>query len=251
MELVTFLRLLWRYRIAMAVGFLVALALGFLATRGAETHVTVASTRVVLDTPESQLIEDLPTGADTLVWRAALLADLAASDSLRTEIESQAHVADAQLAVTAPYMATPPVVVPLPVAALSAAEAQADAEPFGVAVQGVDNLPIISINTHAPTRGAAVRLAHATASVLESAAAAHRGEPRTQSFVVEDVGPVKAKTITDGPRKIAGAIVVILVFGLWCFVLAFGTGIHRRRKYGPNLGLSRRLRGVDSHLSLP
>ena len=64
-------------------------------------------TRVALDTPTSQAVTVAKQGADTLVWRAGLLADQMASEPIIDEIASEIGVSPDQIAVVDPYLATP------------------------------------------------------------------------------------------------------------------------------------------------
>ena len=57
MELVAVLRALWRFRLLVVVGCVVAGGLGYMATQGVTTYQGTASTRVMLDTPTSQTLE--------------------------------------------------------------------------------------------------------------------------------------------------------------------------------------------------
>src|SRR3954464_12220890 len=78
MELVPVVRLLWRRRLPLAAGLLVAAVLAFVGGRTSAPSSGVASTRVSLDTPKSMLVDTTPAGATTLAWRAALLPHLGA-----------------------------------------------------------------------------------------------------------------------------------------------------------------------------
>ena len=63
MELVALLRILWRRRVYVALGLVLALAVGFAASRGETRQLGIASTRVVIDTVDSQLVDAEPVGA--------------------------------------------------------------------------------------------------------------------------------------------------------------------------------------------
>ena len=77
--------------------------------------------RVALDTPKSQAVTVAKQGADTLVWRAGLLADQMASEPIIDEIASEIDVSPDQIAVVDPYLATPTVPTPVARAASEAA----------------------------------------------------------------------------------------------------------------------------------
>ena len=93
MEFLHLLRRLWRRRILLGAGVLVAAAT--LVASGGTSPVTaqggLASTSVALDTPRSQLVAAAPVGADTLAWRASLLAHLMATNASRMELAGRAR----------------------------------------------------------------------------------------------------------------------------------------------------------------
>ena len=62
MELFAALALLWRHRLLLLIGALVAIAIGWKAMQGETTRFGVATARVVLDTPTSQLADTAPIG---------------------------------------------------------------------------------------------------------------------------------------------------------------------------------------------
>src|SRR3954468_17229713 len=168
MELVALLRLLWRQRLAVAVGGMVALAAGFAMTRGATSRVGVASVRVVLDTPQSQLLDANPVGMATLEWRADLLADAGAADDVRRRVASAMGIPVGSLVITAPSRLVPTVPVPLPVHALDAAAAVPNR--YQLAIQAASGLPIVGIDARAPTRADAARLATTAVTALQARA---------------------------------------------------------------------------------
>ena len=114
MEILRVVRLLWRRRVALALGLLSAAALTLVGGRTEPTSSGVASTRVVLDTPKSQLVDSAPAGATSLGWRASLLAHLVASDGAQRQVAVRLGVPVDQLAVVDPLLAVPAVPASLP-----------------------------------------------------------------------------------------------------------------------------------------
>jgi hypothetical protein len=227
MELVALLRALWRRRRLAAVGLGVAVCIAFLASRGETTTVGVASKRVVLDTVNSQLVDAEPVGADTLAWRAALLADLMGGDAGGPRIADQLGVPERDIAIFAPYLNEPAKATPLSDRATEAAATTT--EPYVVAIQAAEPLPIIRIDATAPDGDEAIRLAEAAADALKAASAAHVDTADLLAFVVEDVGPVRARTITEGPRRIVAGVLALMFFTLWCIgVVVYGAMSVRR-----------------------
>lgn len=230
MEILPIAKTLWRQRLLVALGL--ALAVGLALTLGVSTSSRgVAQSRLVLDTPTSQLIHTDPVGADSLPWRASLMAHLPRAEDMRRRIAAEAGVPPAQLAVIDPTFREPEVAASLP---KGAAEADAiTAAPYLLTVEMTDEvLPIVTILAEAPDRRRAARLDLAAAEVLKSLAPppdARRTGPRAlQAFVVEDVGPVRSKTLeTVSYVKPVGAAVV--VFGLWCVALVLAARLMRPR----------------------
>jgi hypothetical protein len=229
MEIVALLRVLWRLRIAVAVGMVVAIGAALVTWRGGVTTLGVATTRVVLDTPESQLVDPKPVGADTLAWRSALLAELMESDAGRPRIAAAMGQPADRIAIVAPYLSIP--AKPSPLAESALAAAAATPEPYVVAVQAPGPLPIISIDATAPSGAEAKRLATAASDALKAAADVYHGNPEElQEFVVDSVGPVRAEEVHDGPRRVATVAVAFVVFALWCAGVLVWSGLMRARR---------------------
>src|SRR3712207_5798787 len=99
MEVLDVLRTLSQRRFLLVVGLLATIAVALLLSRGGTPPGAVAKTRVVLDTPDSQLVKVAPAGVDTLLWRAGLVANLVASEAMTEEITRLARIPADQLAV--------------------------------------------------------------------------------------------------------------------------------------------------------
>jgi hypothetical protein len=232
MEILHVLRTLWRRRIAVVLGVVAAVPVLIDGGRGAPSSGGVASTRVALDTPRSQLVNAAPAGADSLGWRASLLAHLVAADATKRMIASLAGIPPARVAVVDPTLAVPAVPASLPKGA-SEATAAATA-PYVLSVYESDgSLPIIAIHAAAPDRAAAARLAGATATVLESESSP-ADTPAVQPFTVERVAPIHARTVVSGGGMVRAAAMAVFVVGAWCACVALGPrlsvrGPRRRR----------------------
>jgi hypothetical protein len=234
MELVALLRILWRHRIAVAVGAVVAVMVGLLVLRSDRTQLGVASMRVILDTPQSQTLDVVPEGVTTLEWRTGLYADLMADKASRERIAHDMGIEVDELVVRSPALSAPLVSIPLPQAALDAAGVVS--EPYELAIQALPPLPIIAIDARAPSREAAARLAGAAADAL-SAATAVEATAETQKFVMTAVGPPKARTVVNGPGRAIVLAAVVVVFCCWCagitLIAAITRGRRRRRPRPP------------------
>jgi hypothetical protein len=231
-ELVAFLKVLWRFRIAVVVGAVVAIAAGLWVAKGATSRIGVASMRVILDTPQSLTVDVNPPGMDTLFdWRSHLLADLMSTSTSREQIAGEMGIPIDSLVVTAPYLSQPAASFPLPLAGLDAAAVAP--EPYGLAIQSVDLPPIIEIDSRAPDRQRAAQLAGAAANALKAAAAVKAVPGKTQEFVVNSAGPPQAWEVVDGPGRLKPALAGAFVFGLWCAGIAFAAAFARVRRGRP------------------
>jgi hypothetical protein len=221
-EVVATLRMLWRRRLLVGVGVLVAAA-AFLAIEAAKTsEVSVARTGVVLDTPDSQLTHLAPRGADSLAWRAGLLADLMTSPEAKNRIAREAGVDPRQLRVTDPSLAIPPVPASLPRNASQAAGVTP--ERYVLAVRFDRVVPVITIEAAAPERRTATRLATAAAAELKEGAPAPEAAGRWP-FVVEDVGGVRLKHVGGGSRTAVALGIGAFVFVVWCAAIALASAL--------------------------
>lgn len=240
MELLPVLRLIWRRRLPLVVGVVIAAVVLVLlgGTKPVTTPSAVAWTSVALDTPESQLVGVAPRGGDSLAWRASLLTHLMASASTTQELAERAGVSARQVTVVDPALALP--LVPTAMAQAAATAASGTVTPYVLTVfTKNDLLPVISIEAAAPNSGTAERLAHAAIAVLESQAS--RGGHFTshiltsvnalsrQPFVVEQVTPLRVKALpsTALPVKAIGAS--FFVFVVWSAGVLLVLPLFRRR----------------------
>src|SRR4051812_14547939 len=149
MELVDLARALWRRRLLVIIGLLASLALaGKALTKPRPPASAAAWTRVMIDTPKSQLITPAPDGMETLIWRAHLLADQMTSQESTDAIARAAGLDPKDVRVQEPLLYGSIVPTPLPVAAQKSASIVP--EPYVVTLEYAWNLPVIEVRTGAP-----------------------------------------------------------------------------------------------------
>lgn len=218
MEVVIFLRLLWRRRLQLAVGAVVALAVG-VALGGKQPALSsgLAATTVLVDTPRSALIDNSSNAMGSLYWRATLMAMLLGTDSARTQLAQETHVPVGEIAVIEPELTTPATPAVLPTAALQAASATP--EPYVLRVLTNDVNPIITVQTSAPDRAGAARLAEAAVRVLH-AGISPRSTAQVQGLTIAQIDPVTAKEVAVGGGHSTMALTAFAVFVLWCIGVA-------------------------------
>ncbi len=219
MEVITVLRVLWLRRVALAVGFVVAVVAALVIGRSPTPPSGVAEIRVIFDTPMSQLVGDEPDGAETLAWRTTLAAMQLGTDEARGQLARDAEVPVADLVVTDLELTAPPVPASLPKAAMKAANLATNT--YVLNVHTDDVLPVVSVVAVAPDRRSAARVAQAAVHVLQKGASAVDTE-NLQGLSVQQAGPVHAEHVpgTSGRKKMA--VVAFAVMVLWCVGLLAG-----------------------------
>jgi hypothetical protein len=186
MELIDLARVLWRRRLLVAIGLLASLALaGKALTKPRPPATGLAWTRVIIDTPKSQLITPDPDGMDTLIWRAHLLADLMTSQENTNAIARAAGLDPKDVRVQEPLLYNSIVPTPLPVAAQKSASIVP--EPYVVTLQYAWNLPVIEIQTAAPDQARAIKLAKAVTQTLAAADTPSPAEAAKADKIAQEV----------------------------------------------------------------
>lgn len=234
MELVIFIRLLWRHRRQLAVGVVVALGFAVVLGGSPVPPSGLASTRVMVDTPRSELLANAPSGMDTLSWRTTLLAMLLGTARPRDQLARAMHVPVSQIAVIDGELTSPVKPATLPVAAIQAASSTT--EHYVLTVGTDDTLPIIGVQASAPNRAGAARLAQAAVQVLQ-AGVSPQTTARVQGLSVRQVDPILAEEKPGSAGRTTMALSGVVVFVLWCIGLAVWD--HRRHQ-----GRRRQLAGL-------
>jgi hypothetical protein len=232
MELVPLLRVLWRRRVLVGIGALLAVVIAVMVGPATPVRGGVATTRVVLDTVHSQVVYRDPRGADTLTWRTALLTDLMATDETRARIARDVGISAKQLVIVIPALTAPSDPTTLPMAASEAAAIRP--ERYVVAFRYDTVLPIISIETHAPSRAAAARLAQASTRALQADASPNTTDV-TQGFVVDSVAPIQARATVSGSGPVKALALAMFFLAFWTACVAVVPRVVRvlRRGAGP------------------
>ena len=226
MELLAVLHVLWRRRLLVALGALAAIAIGVLVTRGEPSRTGIATTRVILDTPDSLIVRADPPGAETLEWRSVLLVDLMATPAAVEQVAREVGVPADQVAVVIPALTVPE--RPLPLAERALETAATRSEPYQLSVHTDSADPIISIDASAPTRAGAARLAGAAIRALRSLATASPPSPEVQELQIEQVRPIASHVKVTPTRRIPGPAIAFLLFAAWCSALAVAASLARR-----------------------
>jgi hypothetical protein len=231
MQLYAILNELWRRRIVVGIALVVSgfigLMVAFKVTPGlppklaSRAHeIGVASTRVLINTPNSIVADLNPAGGASLSTHAQLLGNLLSSDQVHNAIAKSAGLAPTDLTIS-PLAVGGVVQTPLAVTApapVGASSVSVNADPL---------LPLINIKATAPTPTQAAALANGSVRVLQSyiqTVAAEEGIPISRRPVITSLGSAVGLPSTTGASKMYSAIAIILLFGLSCYVILVVTG---------------------------
>ncbi len=224
MSTVSILRRLWRHKILVAVAFVLAI---FAATavvyqlpslKSKKYDVGIVTAHILVDTPNSQIVQVSPRGTATLAEQTLLLASLMVDGTIKSGIASKAGLPASKLvginaAVTEPGAAGPAPIVPPSGRDAYVITTQVMTDSAG------NNLPIIALQAQAPTSDAAEKLANATVSALRdylSSRAAAEQVADSNRLQVGELGLNEATTQAMGPSNSLAVIVFLLVFLLGC-----------------------------------
>jgi capsular polysaccharide biosynthesis protein len=241
MEAVTILRELWRRRVlvllvafaAALVGFLLAYRVG-LPPEPRKYEVGLATARVLVDTPQSQVVKVDPKGSDTLGLRAAVLANLMVEGEAKDAIARRAGLKPKKLkAVSA--------------SATTVGESGSEPQPVSTAFPDDpdvhmirtrvitnpdgEQLPIIETDVQAPDAASATKLANATITgltdYLDKRAAADKDVDEGRRLRVSGLGSAQATIAARGPGRAVAAAAAIVIFLAGCAIILLVSALAR------------------------
>jgi hypothetical protein len=233
MELVGILRLLVHHRLLVAVGALMAVAIGTklavnvslspLKLTSRDSTEIFATARVLVDTPNQPAVNLESDIADTAAPRAPLLADLLATDRVRAMIARSAGLTPDQLVVFGPSSKRLPLSIMLAVRATEASRIVR--EPAVLDLDANGQIAIISIKAIAgdPTR--AVRIADAATANLKLLVAGR--PPNAYALRIEQLGPTASTIKRSGHSVALGLAASIILFAMWCAAVVVLAGLAR------------------------
>ena len=179
-------------------------------------EVGVATARILVDTPSSQVVEVAPKGSDSLGVRANLLATLMVDGVVKSAIARRAGLSPQKLVGINEEAA-----VPAPGADPPGRRA------FVLKTRVVTNtdgaqLPIIEVEAQAPDRAGAGRLGAAAVAGLRDyldSTASEQQIADAQRLRLTGLGAPIATTEVRGPAAAIAILIVLVVFLLGCAVL--------------------------------
>ena len=229
MNLVTILGELRRQRVFVILAALLAL-LAMLAVAfklpsldSRRQQVGVATARVLVDTPRSQILDVAPKGSDTLGVRANLIASLMVEGDVRAEIARKAGLRPSELKGVAES------------AADVATGAQPQAQEGNVLTTRVvsssdGDLPLIEIEAQAGDAASAIKLADAGIEGLRQyldSKAAGEEIAAANRLNVSGLGGAQAFESVRGPGFLTALMAGLLVFALGCAAIILAAALRR------------------------
>jgi hypothetical protein len=234
MEAVTILRELWRRRATVGLVALAAILFGLVLTfrlelppQSRQYEVGIATARVLVDTPQSQVIKVDPKGSETLGLRANVLANLMVEGEAKAAIARRAGLEPRRLLAIAESALEPQTVSKK---ALRNPKINLLTTRVVTNLDG-EQLPIIEIEAQAPTAARAKTLANATVTglsdYLEAKVAAGEEVDARRRLRVSGLGSAQATVSTRGPSPAVGVGVAIFVFLGGCAAILLASALVR------------------------
>jgi hypothetical protein len=220
MDTVTILRGLWRRRLLVILAVILAgLAASGIMLGTKRYSVGLASARILVNTPHSQIVELAPRGSDSLAEQALLLASLMVDGDLKTVIAHDAGLSPSQIIGTGQSVVA---------SGSNSGAPQAMGPKSHILTTQVltdsagDELPIIEIDAQAPTLEGAQKLDSAAISGVHEylkSVASIQGIPNSDRLQITDLGLPEASTQDHGPSLILALLAGVFVFVLCCSVI--------------------------------
>ena len=225
MTFIYFLKELWHRRLAVIlaafgaaiISMLVVFSVSFSPpSLGKRDHVEArGSIEILIDSAKSP-IADVGRNLEPLTARAGVFARYIAGGNVIKEIAKTTGIPIKQIEVAGP--------APLPGEAIGTTAPPVNIRPYGMNIVQRDELPIVNVETRAPTVGEARELAAATpAAVREIVSRIQEAEnvPDSKRVTFRVLGPAQAALTTEalGAKVAIGLFLVLFILAL---LLIFG-----------------------------
>jgi hypothetical protein len=237
MEFALILRELFRHRIALAVGVVVALLaavlsvyrLDGLSLKPRSLRYSSATTTVFIDTPSS-VLGDLNNTLEPLQQRASAYGNFMASPAFLNLVGQRAGIPGDEIYAAGPLDPSMPRTVQEPTAVQRNVEITGETTPYRLNFNNDPNLPTIGIFSQAPTTKQAVALANGAAASLASYVAGIENAnhvPERARVVVHQLGSPIGGVVDGGIKKSLAALAFVGVFVVWCVLILLVTRFRR------------------------
>lgn len=256
MNLISHLKELWHRRVLVGLSIAFSAAIAILLvfqvslsppSISKRNHVDAkGSIEILIDSSRSPLA-DSRRDLSGLTARAGVFARLMTGGTVVGRIAKTVGIPVNQIDVAGP--------APLPGEAPGAAQAPLQIHPYGIAIAQVEELPIVSVETRAPTVREARALAAAAPGAIRhlvDSIQAQQETPEAKRVELRVLGPAQAAPKDEAAgKKMALALFVFLVVLSIVLILAVPRLVEAWRSTPPASGAPDRLQGVPEILPLP
>ena len=225
MELARVIRELWKRKLLLALGVLIAVAAAVYSVHSKPLQYSAASTQVLVDS-ESSVLGNVTQSTEALSARAEVYANFMASPAILGIIGKQVGLSGDQIYAAGPVNAAEPRVEQEPTALKRNVQLTGETKPYKLNYEAQGNLPTITVYSQAPTTGQAVALANAAVVGLQryvAGAESASGIPKSSKIVIRQLGSANGGVVDGGTSKTLAAMVFVAVFALWCVLMLYGT----------------------------
>lgn len=229
MNLVTILAELRRMRLFVAIvavfALLATLAVAFKlpSLESRRYEVGVATARVLVDTPKSQVLEVAPTGSDLLGARANLIANLMVEGDVKAAVAEKAGLKPGELTGVA-EAAVDPTEDPAP------PKGRGNVLSTRVIASTEGDLPLIEIEAQGADAASAIKLADSAVDglreYLDSKAASEKVS-EAKRLQVTGLGGAQAVGSVRGPSLLTALLAGVFVFVAGCGAILLGGALMR------------------------
>jgi hypothetical protein len=232
MEFVLVLRELFRHRLLLALGLLVAAVAAVFSVyrvdgsslKARSLQYSGANSQILVDSPKS-VLGNLSQDFEPLSIRAAVYANFMASPAVLDVIGRQVGLSGEQIYAAGPVNAQQPRVVQEPTALKRNVQITGETNPYRLSFSNNPGQPTINVYAQAPTTEQAVALANAAVVGLQRYVAGlqHSSDtPQAAKVTIRQLGPAIGGVVNGGISKALAGLVFVGVFLLWCVLILLG-----------------------------
>jgi hypothetical protein len=232
MEFALVIRKLFRHRLLLVLGVLVAVVAAILSVyrieggklKSRSLQYSSASTQILVDTPSS-VLGNVTQSFESLNMRAQVYAGFMVSPAILELIAQQVGLTGGQIYATGPVDLNQPPTVVEPTALKRNVEITGETKPYRLNFESQPNQPTVNIFSQAPTTVQAVALANAAATGLQEYVTrleVAQKIPARSRVAIRQLGSANGAVVDGGVSKSLAAIVFVAVLLFWCVLILAG-----------------------------
>jgi hypothetical protein len=236
MDTARIVKTLWRHRLWVALGWIVAWGVAYAITfkvtfppglepRGIEFG--AASTQVLIDTRRSPLL-DADAEVDPLTTRAQVYARLVESDPVREAIAREAGYEPAEIVIAGRTAISTFRSAREPAAEQRANQLAGESQQKRLLFAAEEELPVLSIYAQGRTANEAIRLADAGAQGLIAYVKrlqARGSVPAASSVELRQLGSARGALVNPSASEMLALVVFVGVLAFWCILVLLGANV--------------------------